>query len=433
MENTFQTNLEGLTDKESQFLSKMYNSKIMAKLKLELKKPEEIFTDDELETYNKLLDNRKIIEKSRFKSHSFLIMKATRLCNLRCTYCHSWREGKGNTMPFEILAKTIRDVLSAKDVKRVDFIWHGGEVTLLKPSYIKKALWLQSHFKQNGQIITNSIQTNATNLSKEWLNLLYDFDFEVGVSIDGPKELHDRYRLKKNGTGSFDSVKTGINKLREKGIPFGALAVINEDALNIGAKDYLDFLISMDLDGVALLNAIPEEYHPKEGESYLPWQRFVNFLHEMFKVWWDDYRNTINIRELNGLVENAKNKKPTVCEFAGDCMGQFLTIEPNGIVSACDKYIGDKTHQFGDLHTETLSELLKNSLNLDLAIDKANKGVSKMTDCEYYKICRGGCPHDVQLNMQNSEGWKGTCCGMKALMSEIQAAVNKDVINYINL
>lgn len=434
MHNNFKSSLKGLTDRESAFLSQMLNSKTISRFEVESKLPVEIFSENELKVFEELRESRVLLESSPFRSHTFLIVKATRICNLRCTYCHSWREGKGNTMPFNILAKTIRDILSAKDVERVDFVWHGGEVTLLDPSYIKKALWLQSFFKQDGQVVTNSIQTNATCLSDEWLDLLYDFDFEVGVSIDGAKEVHDKYRLKKSGKGSFDSVQVGVKKLREKNIPFGVLGVINEDSLNLGAKGYLDFLMSMDIKGVALLNAIPEGYKPESNDCYLPWNYFVDFLRDMFRVWWvDGYKSKITVRELNGLVENFRKRKPTVCEFAGDCMGQFLTVEPSGVVSACDKYIGDKSHQFGSLNEQSMAELLDNSINLDLAIQKASYGVAEMTGCEFYAICNGGCPHDVQLNMQNSEGWSGTCCGMKALMSEIYSAVSKDTINIIDI
>nr|WP_324259060.1 radical SAM protein [Cellvibrio fontiphilus] len=433
MNNQLNIDLAGLTKKESLFLSQMCDSKFFERLKLESMKPHEILDKNEIEIFEGLLKSRINLKKSHFKKHSFLILKATRICNLRCTYCHSWREGKGNVMPFEILAKTISDILSAEDVKRVDFIWHGGEVTLLDTRYIKKALWLQSQFKKANQLVTNSIQTNATNLTEDWLNLLKTFDFEVGVSIDGPQEIHDKFRLTKNNIGTFNSVKEGIEKLRVHQIPFGALAVVNEYTLAYGARKYLEFLISLDLKGVALLNAIPKEYKPKAGETYLPWDYFVEFLHEIFIIWWNEFRETISIRELNGLVENTKNKKPIVCEFAGDCMGQFLTIEPNGTVSACDKYVGDTSHQFGNISYDSLPNIIEKSVNLDIAVKKAKTGISQMSECEFFHICKGGCPHDVQLNMQNSEGWNGKCCGMRALMSEIKTAVKRYEINYVNL
>lgn len=96
-----------------------------------------------------------------------VVLKATRLCNLRCTYCHSWAEGPNQTMRFDILVRTIRKILAIPNIKRFEFVWHGGEVTLLKPVFFQKLLWLQQQFKQPEQHITNSMQSNAVNISDE--------------------------------------------------------------------------------------------------------------------------------------------------------------------------------------------------------------------------------------------------------------------------
>src|SRR5215211_3953450 len=103
-----------------------------------------------------------------------VIMKATRLCNLRCTYCHSWKEGPGQVMGFPVLARAIRDVLGDPGVHYVDFVWHGGEATLLSPAFYRKALWLQMRFRRSDQVVHNTIQTNGTHLTNAWLSFLRD-------------------------------------------------------------------------------------------------------------------------------------------------------------------------------------------------------------------------------------------------------------------
>lgn len=117
---------------------------------------------------------------------------------------------------------------------------------------------------------------------------------------------------------------------------------------------------------MALLNVIPDnsQEHVETG-NYLPYAKFVEFLREVFALWWQEFRDSVSIRELESLFSKvAARRGPTICEFASNCMGKYLTIEPNGDVLACDKYLGDPALLFGNLLTENLSQLLVHSSNL---------------------------------------------------------------------
>lgn len=381
---------------------------------------EQMLDADELEVYNRL-QAEEMPTTGSVRSQTFMIMKATRLCNLRCTYCHSWRDDPNQKMLFSILAKATRDVLKSKTAKQIEFVWHGGEVTLLPLSFFKKALWLQYAFKSRDQTVTNSLQTNATRLTSEWIHFFKYSEFQVGVSLDGPPELHDARRIKTNGEGTWKDVVAGIRQLRDGEIPFGVLVVVDRQVVKYGATRLLDYLVGLDIKGAALLNVIPDNASEKpDDDDYLPWPEFVAFLKDLLLVWWSGYRDKIVIRELAGLVNNVAGGNPTICEFAGNCMGQFLTVDPNGDVSACDKYIGDESLMFGNLSEKTLPELLSHSLNLSLAKKDAKDGIRLMKDCKYYRHCNGGCPHDVRLNQRNVPEWDSGCCGMSSLMEEIE-------------
>ena len=110
-------------------------------------------------------------------------------------------------------------------------------------------------------------------------------------------------------------------------------------------------------------------------------------------------------------------------------MGQFLTIEPNGIVSACDKYIGDRQFEFGNLLVADLNEVLAASKNLARSRASAASEASRMSDCKYHVVCRGGCPHDRRLNRIYQAGWDGNCCGLADLLDEISSAIHKETAN----
>ena len=121
-----------------------------------------------------------------------LIVKATRLCNLRCAYCHDWRTGPGQTMSFEVMARMTASALETSGPDGVDFIWHGGEPTVVGIPFYEKALYVQAQFQHPGQRVSNSFQTNATLLTDRWLRFLQDSQFSVSVSLDGQCSIRRR-------------------------------------------------------------------------------------------------------------------------------------------------------------------------------------------------------------------------------------------------
>jgi uncharacterized protein len=413
---------ETFSDAESAYIESLLDSPMAARQAFFGLNANEVLSQSEQADLsaatNRLIDHRGM------RPHTFLILKATRLCNLRCTYCNSWRDGPNQTMPFLIYASAIADTLRCSSVKRLDVVWHGGEVTLLPIDYFKKAIWVQEHFRSADQFIFNSLQTNATRLTDEWIEFFQQFQIAVGVSIDGPPDLHDAKRIYASGRGSWKDVESGIGKLRAAGIEFGGLAVVTRSVVERGGREFLQYLVDLGLKGVALLNVIPDNSASlADRENYLPWDEFVAFMQQLFSIWWTDFRDKIVVRELASLVDSVRNSKPTICEFAGNCMGQFLTIDPNGDVSACDKYIGDDKHMFGNLVGLELPRLLKQSENLANAQKTSLAGIRSMRDCEYFKYCNGGCPHDVRLNQMHVPGWKSNCCGMSSLLHDVASAI----------
>ncbi len=387
---------------------------------------EEVFSAQERSTLETMTPQP--YGRSGLKRQMVIILKATRLCNLRCTYCNAWREGPNQIMEFSVLAKLIREILATQQVQNVDFVWHGGEVTLLPTSYLKKALWLQQHYCLPQTTVANSIQTNATRLTPEWLSFLRDYGFGVGVSIDGPPEIHDKRRVTKSGRGTWRDVKRGIDLLREFEIPFGALAVIDECALELGAAAYLRYLVDIGVTQVALLNALPPNSTDCAGTAaYVPHDRFTGFLRDLFAAWWSTARDAIEIRELQALVEAVARGTTGLCIFNDNCMGQYLTIDPNGDVSACDKYVGDPAYMFGNLRERNLNEMLEQSTTLAAAHAGVAAQKRRMSACPHYKICFGGCPHDVRLSEKYRPEWQPDCCGLSELIDDISLAVSGNV------
>jgi uncharacterized protein len=354
-----------------------------------------------------------------------VIMKATRLCNLRCTYCHSWRDGPNQTMTFPVLARSIRDALRDPSVRWVDFVWHGGEATLVPRTFYDRALWLQDRFRRPGQTVLNTVQTNGTRLTNEWLAFLREHDFGVGVSLDGPPEIHDTRRVDMGGRPTSARVRAGLKRLQAAGISqWGALMVVDDAICAAGAQRVLEYMVEIGIRRVALLNVLPENTPPgalPRGD-YLPFPSFVEFLRELFHVWWPRYRDQIVVRELADLAGQLTGGAPQICVFAGECFGVYLTVEPTGEVSACDKYIDDGTYRFGHVLTSGLTGA-RLSERLAAVREENRRALERMGGCRWFGVCHGGCPHDRYTGERRLPGYDGRCCGLAPLLDDMAATL----------
>lgn len=362
-----------------------------------------------------------------------VIMKSTRLCNLRCTYCHSWRAGPNQTMTFPVLAHATRDALRDPAVRVVDFVWHGGEATLVPRSFYRKAVWLQERFRRPGQTVLNTVQTNGTRLTDEWLEFVREHDFSVGVSLDGPPEIHDARRVDVRGRPTSASVRQGLERLQAAGITrSGTLMVVDEEIRAVGAERVLDYLLEIGVRGVALLNVLPENTPPDAPPrgDYLPFPSFVGFLRELFHAWWPTHRDRIVVRELADLAGQLTGAAPQICVFAGECFGAYLTVEPTGEVSACDKYIDDGTYHFGNVLSTGLTGA-RLSEQLARVREENTRAVDRMRDCRWFKICHGGCPHDRYTGERRLPGYDGRCCGLAPLLDDMAVTLESEGLQVV--
>lgn len=359
-----------------------------------------------------------------------IVLKATRLCNLRCTYCHSWAEGPNQTMSFEVMVRTIRKVLSIPDIKQFEFVWHGGEVTLLKPLFFQKLIWLQQQFKQHDHYITNSMQSNVVNISDEWLTFIKGIGMHVGISLDGIPEIHNSRRVDYRGRGTAHRVASGIEKLRKNSIPFGALIVVDYQVYKTDLREMFDYFGEIGLNNIEFLNIVPDNRIPKGGkiaENYISYAQFISFLTQAFIVWWDEYRTTLQIPQFSDFIRAIKSPgtQLTACYWSDNCSQEVITIEPNGDLSPCDKYVGDAGSHYGSLMKDDVANLLANSIHNQTAVDEEHDAFNKMRDCRWFSLCHGGCPHDRVINRRHVVNYQDNCCGTGKLLEVIEKYINK--------
>ena len=350
-----------------------------------------------------------------------LILKGTRLCNLRCAYCHDWRVGTNQTMSFKILARTIAAAL-ASDSAHVHFIWHGGETTILPVSFYEKALSIQSRFRRPGQRIVNSIQTNGTLVDGEWASFFSRNAFGVGVSIDGTATLHNRQRPYAGGRGSWEDTLRGIRILEEHGVRTSVLMVIDDDALAMGAQRVFDSMLSNGIKRFGLLSARPvnqpDAVPGTATKHYVTATRMSQFLMAMYECWERHGDPEIQVRELAAVRSQLTAGAEKPCTLMGGCIGTFFLVEPDGEIAHCDLFLGDRRFTLGNIIETDFASLRQSAATRNLV--RANKAeLLAVSQCPEVGICNGGCPHDRYLTARHDPANAG-CCGQRELIQFVR-------------
>lgn len=316
-------------------------------------------------------------------------------CNLDCEYCfykhRAPQVGRGRQrMSEEVLEKLIKDYMQLR-FPVAGFAWQGGEPTLMGLDFYKQAVELQKKYGNAGQKVGNSLQTNAILLNDDWCRFLHDNDFLVGVSVDGPKELHDYYRLDHAGLGTFDKVNKAIEKCRQYQVEFNTLTLLNDR--NTGHPDELfDFFIAH---GIRYLQFIPcVEVDPGTGKvtdfSVTP-QQLGEFWCTMFDRWYKYGPTNLSIRDFDSILAFYLTGKHTICTFDRQC-SQYIVIEHTGDAFCCDFFV-EPRWRLGNIFETPIHELAAGGKKRAFARAKQNL-CSKCLVCRYLAVCRGGCMKD---------------------------------------
>ncbi len=347
-----------------------------------------------------------------------LIIKLTRLCNLRCTYCHDWATGPGRTMHLRVMATLFRKVFGTSSHAHVDVVWHGGEPTLIKPKRFLQFLWLQARFRRPGQRISNALQSNGTRMDASWVRFLARYRFGVGISIDGPAFLHDEMRPDARGGSTFARVRRGIAALRNAGLTPGILMVVGPRHLKLGADELIAFLRAEGISAVSLLAVRPAAGGGRPGDSVFPVSDYIRLLLDVERSLRASPDPPLLVRELQTLKAAVSRRPVAYCEFAGDCAGRYYSIEADGNVSHCDKYHGDADYTIGNIMNADFADF-ERSPRL-AAIRAANREAAALQEasCPYFGFCRGWCPHERYVAQGGGNATTG-CCGLATLFEEL--------------
>lgn len=327
-------------------------------------------------------------------------------------------------MSFPVMARMIACALRDEEHDVIDFIWHGGEPTLLPFSFYEKALLVQSRFRRSGQLVMNTIQTNGTRLTDSWVRFLQENRFTIGVSLDGPPEIHNKYRIYSSGRPSFEDVSATLDKLRQYHIPFSVLMVIDEDVLEIGARRIFDFFVKLKIKNYGFMAATPVNSPNASpfthATHYVDPQRMNNFLIKMYDCWKEHRDSNVRIREIENILLCIQQGRSHSCTLQGNCFGQYFVVEPNGEVAHCELFQGDSRYTLGNI-LESNFEAFRKSEELSALIDENQKELRDMQQhCPEFAICKGWCPHERYLSVRHNPNHTKNCCGLLDLIRHIR-------------
>ena len=373
------------------------------------------------------------------------------ICNLDCKYCFYLHKQEllGSTVKFqisdEILEAHIQQYIEGQDRDEVVFSWQGGEPTLLGLQFFEKVVALEQKYKKPHQRIENDLQTNGTLLDERWCAFLKKHNFLVGLSIDGPKELHDHYRVAKNGAPTFDKVFNASQLLHKHRVPFNALCVVN----NVNARRPLDVYRFLKNDVQPRQIQLIPCVEPKNFRSVAPHMWNPDSLplqdspaahpghpdsvvtewsvdpHEwgyfLCKVWDDWIRRGIGkvfVNQFENAVAMWMGKDSQMCVYHEFC-GKAVALEHDGNLYSCDHYVYPE-YKLGNIRETPSSHMVFSKRQQEFGFNKFHSLPAQCRKCKYLFACNGECPKNRVIRTPSGEaGLNYLCSGFQRFWNHI--------------
>ena len=326
------------------------------------------------------------------------------LCNHGCSYCYylptaALYQGDGGVMDDTLLEACIRQTIEACDGDAVSFCWHGGEPLLAGLPFFRKAVRLQRRYA-GGKRVDNSLQTNGLLVDDNWCRFFRDNDFLIGISIDGPKDIHDAFRKAHSGVSSFNAVIRAIGLFRRYRVEFNTLSVVSSLSEGRGVEIYRFF---RDTVGSRFMQFLPA------ADRQLPWavsaKGYGRFLTDIFDEWVSRDVGEYFVQMFDATLAGWYGVTPGVCTV-NDVCNDSLVVERNGDVYPCDHFVRPGLC-LGNIRESTLGELFSSAARADFARIKCGGLAAECRECKYAFACHGECPeHRVNGRNVLCEGLK---------------------------
>lgn len=367
-------------------------------------------------------------------------------CNIDCQYCfYLHKEGllhqpRQPRMDDETLEHFIQSYINSHDGNEIVFSWQGGEPTLLGIDYFRNVVALQKKYQPKGVTIHNDLQTNGIALNDAWCQFLKEHHFLVGLSIDGPREIHDKYRVTKSGKPTFDAVMRAVECLRKHDVPFNALTVVNRHnakfplevyrflTKELGAT-YIQFTPCVEANAfkttapqfwnASMLPVVGSELskpgHPMSVVT--DWSvdpdDWGNFLKVVFEEWVNHDLGRVLVNLFETAVAQTMGYPSQLCVTSEFC-GKALAIEHDGSVYSCDHFVYPE-YKLGNIRDHKLNHIVFSVRQEAFGMSKRDSLPDYCLSCDHLNLCWGECPKNRLIKTPEGEiGLNYLCSGLKA-------------------
>ncbi len=366
-------------------------------------------------------------------------------CNIACDYCFYlekealYPETPKPRMSDEVLARYIDNYVASQPTPVVEFVWQGGEPILMGLEFFERVVALQAPHR-SAKTIRNALQTNGMLLDDNWCAFLKQHEFIVGISLDGPKEIHDRYRKHRNGRGTFDEVMRGLRLLQKHGVDFNVMACVGRETARAPLEVYRFFKDQgvEFMQFAPIIERMPDELSRSRGlwlggpaglkkidqsREVTPWtvvpEEYGDFMIAIYEEWVrNDVGKTFVMNFEWALHAWLGNPSP-ICIHSRQC-GRALAIEHTGDVYACDHFVYPE-YRLGNVKDTSIEKMVKKSLASGFGIEKETSLPSACRQCEVLDACNGGCPkHRFTLTASGEPGLHYLCAGYKRFFRHIR-------------
>lgn len=353
-------------------------------------------------------------------------------CNLGCAYCYYLDKAviydrHEPVMDEELLELYIKQYIEAVEVPVVTFCWHGGEPLVAGIDFYRKALELQEKHR-GGKQIENTLQTNGILVNDEWCELFHDHHFLVGLSLDGPQDIHDAFRRDKGGRPTFDRVLHAAQLMAMHGVDFNILCTVNARSAGRGAEVYrflrnitpflqfLPVLEYVDANGRIVSpgteGALPTSYSIQSEE-------FGKFICDVYDEWVCTDVGRIYIQLFDNTLAQWCGIASSLCSFNETC-GDGLVVEHNGDVYSCDHFVYPQ-YRLGNIRELSLKELYQKPERFRFGAAKYSQLPGVCRHCRWLFLCHGECPkHRFATTNKGEDGLSSLCKGYKQFFSHTE-------------
>ncbi len=343
-------------------------------------------------------------------------------CNLDCKYCFFLEKealypGSDFRMPDEVLEEYIRQYLESQPGPEINLAWQGGEPTLMGVEFFRRAVELAKKHQREGTELVHSIQTNGVNLDDEWCALFREHRFLVGLSLDGPRDVHDAYRVDKGGKPTFGKVMRGLRLLQKHRVDVNILTTVHR-ANGDRPLDVYRFL--RDEAGVEFIQLIPIVEREGDGVSdrSVGGEQFGKFLIAIFDEWRQRDIGRVFVQMFDVTLAAYMGLPPTLCIFSETC-GGALAMEHNGDLYACDHFV-EPQHLLGNIRRAHMLDLATGEQQRRFGEHKRDALPEYCRTCEVRFACHGGCPKERFIRTPDGEpGLNYLCAGYKAFFRHV--------------